>query len=179
MSRSPDLVLRAAWQRRLRAFQRFSGTVAQFCFQQGVSVASFYQWRRKLAEHRPTGTAAAATLNHQAATHALPSLAPTPAFVPLKLVGGETSRICRSGGASIQLAGGTRIDVAGDDLELVQAVLQSVLRHDADCTGSTSLSSPSGTSAGINTGTTPNADTSTSGNGHSSDAAGARLGGGR
>jgi hypothetical protein len=179
MSRSPDLVLRAAWQRRLRAFERFSGTVAQFCFEQGVSVASFYQWRRRLAE-RPKGTAAAAaTLDHQAATQALPPLAPRPAFVPLKLVGGETSRICHGGGASIQLAGGTRIDVAGDDLELVQAVLQSVLRHDAECTGSTSFGSASCTSIHTNARVISNANTSTSGNGHSSDAAGARWGGGR
>ncbi|RPH77050.1 MAG: hypothetical protein EHM77_08495 [Planctomycetaceae bacterium] len=37
-----------AWGKRLDRFDRADVTVAQFCRQEGVSQASFYQWRRKL-----------------------------------------------------------------------------------------------------------------------------------
>ena len=39
---------RQAWVDRIDRFQRTSQTVAQFCSAEGVSSASFYQWRRKL-----------------------------------------------------------------------------------------------------------------------------------
>jgi hypothetical protein len=36
------------WRRRLTAWHRSSGTICQFCEQRGLSVASFYYWRRRL-----------------------------------------------------------------------------------------------------------------------------------
>ena len=39
---------RQAWVDRIDRFQQSSHTVAQFCSAEGVSSASFYQWRRKL-----------------------------------------------------------------------------------------------------------------------------------
>ena len=49
MGRGPDLERREIWRRRLREFDRGSVTVAGFCQRIGVSVATFYQWRRKMA----------------------------------------------------------------------------------------------------------------------------------
>lgn len=48
MARLPDPRLRADWIARLGRFGRSSLTVADFCADEGVSVSSFYQWRRKL-----------------------------------------------------------------------------------------------------------------------------------
>ena len=39
---------RHEWEDRLRRFDVASMTVAKFCFAEGVSVPSFYQWKRKL-----------------------------------------------------------------------------------------------------------------------------------
>ncbi len=48
MSRSADLVKRREWSERLRRFSGCDATVAEFCDEEGVSIAAFYQWRRKL-----------------------------------------------------------------------------------------------------------------------------------
>src|SRR3989339_446104 len=40
----------ALWQERIRRFRRSGQTVAGFCAAEGVSTASFYQWRRRLAQ---------------------------------------------------------------------------------------------------------------------------------
>jgi hypothetical protein len=49
MSRNLDEAKGEAWRKRLRRFDRGLATVADFCEGEGVSVASFYQWRQKLA----------------------------------------------------------------------------------------------------------------------------------
>ncbi len=49
MSRSPNLRKRSQWLDRLRRFARSKCSVADFCQREQVSVASFYQWRRKLS----------------------------------------------------------------------------------------------------------------------------------
>ena len=49
MSRS-SIEKRILWKKRLGKFQNSNLTVAQFCQQEQVSAASFYQWKRKLAK---------------------------------------------------------------------------------------------------------------------------------
>jgi len=53
MSRSPNLRKRSQWLDRLRRFARSKLSVADFCQREQVSVASFYQWRRKLDDASP------------------------------------------------------------------------------------------------------------------------------
>jgi hypothetical protein len=48
MSASRDRV--EVWQERLRLFKQSGLTVAKFCQREGISVPSFYEWRRRLAE---------------------------------------------------------------------------------------------------------------------------------
>jgi hypothetical protein len=48
MSRLADSELVALWRVRLQRFEQSQLTVAEFCEVEGVSTASFYQWRRKL-----------------------------------------------------------------------------------------------------------------------------------
>lgn len=44
---------RQAWADRIDRFEQAGQTVAQFCAAEGVSPASFYQWRRKLRSEAP------------------------------------------------------------------------------------------------------------------------------
>lgn len=121
MSRVSDPALRLQWQRRLRKFQVFHGSVRQFCQLQGVSVASFYQWRAKLTEERNStnsNTSAAAQDSN------------SPHFVPLQLVQ-PTMPHALSTHAAIVLAGGTRIELPNDDSPVLHAVIRSVMLEDA------------------------------------------------
>ncbi len=53
MARKVNQALREEWRTRIEG-QRQSGlTVAKFCHREGVSPATFYQWRRKLQAARP------------------------------------------------------------------------------------------------------------------------------
>jgi len=53
MSRSANPGKRSQWLERLRRFSRSEVSVAEFCRREQVSVASFYQWRRKLNGSSP------------------------------------------------------------------------------------------------------------------------------
>ena len=139
MSRIPDPVLRLQWQRRLLKFQAFHGSVRQFCLDEGVSVASFYQWRAKLdvdrnstknkiqsaagrsdaARSTNTNTNANAARNTDAAR-----------FVPLQLV---QQAACHTPTIHlvVLLAGGTRIELPCDDSPSLHAVIRSVMLEDA------------------------------------------------
>ena len=44
---------REAWTQRIGRYQACSLTVAEFCRREGVSVPSFYQWKKKLAKPMP------------------------------------------------------------------------------------------------------------------------------
>lgn len=51
MSRQRSGSLEQIWLERLRRYHRAGGTVVRFCHQEGVSVASFYSWRRRLSKY--------------------------------------------------------------------------------------------------------------------------------
>lgn len=55
MARRSDPAKVAQWTTCLARFQDSGMSVAGFCKQEGVSVASFYQWRRKLSERDESG----------------------------------------------------------------------------------------------------------------------------
>lgn len=48
MAKRSRTATRQAWADRIDRFEQAGQTVAQFCAAEGVSPASFYQWRRKL-----------------------------------------------------------------------------------------------------------------------------------
>ena len=64
--RRPDPGTRLLWQQRLEHFRRSGLTVADFCDREGLSVASFYAWKRRLATDSAPG--------------------PAPRFVPVRVV---------------------------------------------------------------------------------------------
>ena len=55
MSRSAHVRKRTEWLDRLRRFRRANLSVSEFCRREQVSVPSYYQWRRKLADGHVRG----------------------------------------------------------------------------------------------------------------------------
>jgi hypothetical protein len=50
MPRTPSPELARQWRDRVCRFEHCGLTVAEFCQREGYSAASFYQWRRRLAD---------------------------------------------------------------------------------------------------------------------------------
>jgi hypothetical protein len=70
---SPEpLGKRQLWQQRLQRFQNSGLSVKDFCASEGVSVPSFYSWKRRLA---PTAAGGCAS-----------GPGSSPSFIPLRLV---------------------------------------------------------------------------------------------
>jgi transposase len=70
---SPEpLTKRQLWQQRLQRFQNSGLSVKDFCASEGVSVPSFYSWKRRLTP--PTATTRASGPES------------SPSFIPLRLV---------------------------------------------------------------------------------------------
>ena len=117
MARFSDSGKAAAWRRRVRRFGRSGMTVVHFCREEGVSTASFYRWRNRLAQRRRL------TPNADARSSPTTGLERTPVFQPIRVTGAETP-------ISIQLPGGVRVEVPAENLDAVRAVLGELLRHD-------------------------------------------------
>ena len=130
MSRAPDLVKRDAWRRRLRAFDREQATVEEFCWRQGVSVAAFYQWRRKLADASGPSTAAS---RERKAT--LRQTAPHPGFVPVEITGWGASPAMSLAHIEVLLPGGSRLLVPCHEQQAIRTVIAALT--DASSTAST------------------------------------------
>ncbi len=107
MAQSSDSTKAATWRRRVRRFRLAGTTVSRFCEEEGVSTASFYHWRKKLADRKPTTRGG--------------NLAPT--FQAVRITPTDAA-------VSIQLPGGTRIEVPTANLDAVRAVLGELLQHD-------------------------------------------------
>ena len=110
MARSSDLGKAVAWRRRVRRFERSGLTIARFCRQEGVSKASFYRWRKKLAQRPMQG-------GDQ-----------TPTFQTVRVATRIPTQIGTDVPVSIQLPGGVRIEVPTHNLDAVRAVLAELLR---------------------------------------------------
>ena len=106
MARSVDASKRRAWSERLQRFVRCGQTVAAFCESEGISMPSFYQWRRKLAGRKSCKR-----------SYAKPSARQT--FVPLKIVSPADAKAP----IEIQLPNGTRVYLTGGDRELIGAAI--------------------------------------------------------
>lgn len=96
----------ALWQGRVRRFRRSGQTVREFCAAEEVSTASFYQWRRRLAQRRPPRADVAGRAS---------------AFQAVR-VRAVVSAI------SVHLPGGARIDVPVEQLDALRAVVEELRR---------------------------------------------------
>ena len=106
MTRLPNPQLAQQWRQRLDRFAESDLTIAEYCQAEGYSTASFYQWRRKLADNdRPR----------------------TPRFVPVKV---EASDLPEQypGSIEVDLPGGARITIpAGSALPDCRNLIQAVV----------------------------------------------------
>ena len=113
MARKLDSSKAALWRERLKRFDASSLTVARFCAQEGCSTASFYQWKRKLR-----------TFSSPQRKSTNSSQAPPERFRPLTIALSPPR-------VGIRFASGTRLELAGDDHELVCLVVREILRGDS------------------------------------------------
>jgi hypothetical protein len=101
----------STWRRRLKRFEGSESSIARFCGSEGISEASFYLWRKKIAAAdaavpRPTLGAAGDKL-----------------FAPVTLVGAAP--------LVAELPGGTRLQVPTADLRLLRAAIDAIASADA------------------------------------------------
>lgn len=119
MGRSDFVGKRELWMRRMQRFARCRLSVAAFCELEQVSIAAFYQWRKKLTNDVS-----------DAGTSAMPDslmTRPTPivkGFVPVKLL--QPTVI------EVRLANGVMLTLPAGDLEVLRQTLNFVSRLPAD-----------------------------------------------
>lgn len=119
MWRSDFVGKRELWMRRMQRFARCRLTVAAFCEQEQVSIAAFYQWRRKLTNDvSDAGTSAMA---ERLVTRPTPIVK---GFVPVKLL--QPTVI------EVRLANGVMLTLPAGDLEVLRQTLNFVSRLPAD-----------------------------------------------
>jgi hypothetical protein len=131
MGREQDLAKWEAWRQRLEEFDRGTEKVAEFCQRLGVSMATFYQWRRRL---RPT-----VTTELLLDTEAVESQ-PDTAAPGRKTKGRQTTQPLRflpvaiSAAAQVEvlLTGGIRLLVPSHDVQAIRTVLITLLQDERE-----------------------------------------------
>jgi hypothetical protein len=144
MGRGPDRVKRGVWTRRLREFEQGDEPVGEFCDREGVSVTSFYRWRRVLASAAlPKVTTSRGT--DAAAVQARKDVVGEVRFLPVEIVPAvsppamlkpATQTSISSPCVEVLLPGGARVLVPCDApvaLHTVVAALVAGTREDAPC----------------------------------------------
>lgn len=110
MARMSDPVKAAQWRQRLERFGCSSASVARFCRREGVSIASFYHWRKKLAvKTRPPATPR--RRDPQAC-----------AFKPLSITGASSPVV------AVHLPGPARLEVPAGDHRTLRVVVRELVR---------------------------------------------------
>ena len=106
MARMVDRENQRLWRSRLRRFKTSGLTVAEFCEVEEISVASFYQWRKRLAaEIADSGSS-------------LP-------FVPVQVTPAPVAAV------EIHLPNGARVCLPGGDAEVLRLAIESAGRAQA------------------------------------------------
>lgn len=99
MARAVHGFKRQVWSQRLQRFEQGHATVAAFCRREGVSVPSFYHWKKILASsgcpaspaaHEPRELARTRSLNRES-------------FVPVEIVSSATIEMCLTNGVRLTL----------------------------------------------------------------------------
>ena len=104
MARNPKGTATQVWQERLQRFQSTGLSLRDFCNQEGVSLPSFYHWRKRLRQqHNPAA---------RPAKTAFQTLQVTPLLAELL----------------IELPGGTRLRVPAEQLALARTVVRQVVK---------------------------------------------------
>ena len=128
MSRRSDPRKLAVWRERFERFSSSGLAVARFCAREGVSTASFYNWRKRL---RPKG-------RRRSTMESDPRLRTGPAngpghFQQVAVVSGTSPVLPTGPVICIQLPCGTRIEVGAEDLDALRTVVAEVVQADRNC----------------------------------------------
>jgi len=115
MSRKPDVAKREAWQRRLRAFDNGRMTGAEFCSQEGVSVATFYKWRRKWGQSLARESQSTPRQPAPAREASVSGMN----FVPVEIVGLSSLEVL--------LPSGTKLQIPCHEREAIRTVIAALL----------------------------------------------------
>jgi hypothetical protein len=108
-SRRPDPALADLWWQRLQRFERSGLSAPAFCAKEGVSVPSFYSWRRRL-NHPPAEQAAVRRPTDDAR------------LVPVRILPAPPVELVLPGGLVLRLA-------VGSDLAFVRALVAALGEH--------------------------------------------------
>jgi hypothetical protein len=103
MARRVDHENQRVWRLRLRRFKTSGLTVTEFCDFEEVSVASFYQWRKRLAARRANS-------------------GPSLPFLPVHVSPAPASAI------EIYLPNGARVCLPDGDVEVLRVAIESAGR---------------------------------------------------
>ena len=117
MGRQRNVAKWELWQRRLREFDRDHKTVAEFCQGLGVSVATFYEWQRKL-------TPVARGASRKSAIVATRTTERRPAADPIHFLPVEVSV---SSQVEVLLPGGARVMIPSRDHDALRTVVVALL----------------------------------------------------
>src|SRR2546425_536378 len=74
------------WRRILRVWQRSGLGVRDFCAEHGITEASFYAWRRIVAERDQESARVRAKAERDSGHRAVPGSDDAPVFVPLRVI---------------------------------------------------------------------------------------------
>lgn len=113
--RTPDVAKRVTWGQRLQRFRKWTGTVAQFCVMERVTVASFYQWRRKLQRNGARSDASGQRGRQRTVRNSSPADA---GFVPVQVVGSAV--------VEVFLVEGARLSIPVDATHVLSAVVRAL-----------------------------------------------------
>jgi len=113
MSRQTDPRKAAAWGRRLGRFGESGLTVARFCDREGVSIATFHYWQRKLRD---------ASIDEAAS--ATPAV-PVARFDPVEVVSRQA--------VTIRFVGGAVMEIPDDREDLLKATIRVLLGAPKPC----------------------------------------------
>ena len=126
----------AEWQQRLARFHRSGTSIAQFCYDEGVSTPSFYVWRRKLRRRPAAASASGAgrlTAGSAVAGQSVQGQPRQGIFVPVRVLGDVNS-----GGQLTMIAelrGGTRLTIPLAGPETLQLAIAALVGADAERAG--------------------------------------------
>jgi len=132
MSLSSDPTKLAVWRERLETFSSCGLAVARFCAREGVSVASFYHWRKKLGHKGRRRCMTDGHPRHRTGPTGGRGVFQPVAVVPAArgLVTVASRCVPAAQAVCIQLPCGTRIEVDAGDLDALRTVVAEVARAD-------------------------------------------------
>ena len=107
----------------LARFARAGTSIVQFCDDEGVSTPSFYAWRRRLSADTDTRARANEVVDSCGGRHG--------PFAAVRVTGQSKG----SSQITASLRGGTRLDIALADGDAVRAVIEALVRADAEQAG--------------------------------------------